>query len=208
MTRSSPCGNAEIVIRLFSLITFLWLTNALLAQSSTTSEPGVYNLNQLIKEADKVALVRIISGDAEHYQSAVYKSEVVQPFKGTSLGEKIYFGPFVGHRLGWEYFVFLRDTHHTLKPLREPEQSFGPVHYFLIFNEGYTGLETSYQCKFKGAKIEDQCDHAVRICTDYIKVPNALELSPPLEQETPFGCRWTRRKQFISVLQKLTRKAP
>ena len=80
------------------------------AQSNvvTITEPGVYELDELFKVADVVAVVKVLSGDTENYEKAVYKGEVVQGFKGMATGQTVYFGPFIGERLGWEYVLFLR----------------------------------------------------------------------------------------------------
>ena len=59
-------------------------------------EPGVIKLANLFKMADAVALVKVVSGDTENYDTAVYKAEVVKSFKGAEVGEAVYFGPYVG----------------------------------------------------------------------------------------------------------------
>ena len=38
----------------------------------------------LFKEADVVAEVKIMSGDAEHYPMVVYKAQVLKAYKGTT----------------------------------------------------------------------------------------------------------------------------
>ena len=48
--------------------------------------PGIYEIGELFKAADVVSLVHILSGDAENYDCAVYKGEVVQSFKGGQRG--------------------------------------------------------------------------------------------------------------------------
>jgi len=66
------------------------------AQSNvvTITEPGVYKLAELFKVADVVAIVKVMSGDTENYEKAVYKGEVIQSFKGTASGQTVFFGPF------------------------------------------------------------------------------------------------------------------
>jgi hypothetical protein len=44
------------------------------------------------KQADIVALVKVISGNTETYNVAVNKAEVLKNFKGAAAGETIYFG--------------------------------------------------------------------------------------------------------------------
>jgi len=59
----------------------------------TISEPAAVSLSNLFKQADVVAVVQVLSGDSENYETAVYKSKVLTPFKGTTRGEELYFGP-------------------------------------------------------------------------------------------------------------------
>src|SRR5689334_19620070 len=68
----------------------------------TITEPGIYKLADLFKKADVVAILKIVSGDTENYDCAVYKAVVVKSFRGSEAGETVYFGPYVGERLGWE----------------------------------------------------------------------------------------------------------
>ena len=59
---------------------------------------------------------------------------------------------------------------------------------------------TSYECVFDGITIDKQCDYAVRVCTDYIKLPTSLSTSTP---DAPFGCKWAKRVDFIEALSDL-----
>ena len=72
----------------------------------TITEPGVYKIGGLFKVADVVALVKIVSGDAENYDHAVYKGEVIQSFKRTERGATVYFGPFVERNSDGNMFCF------------------------------------------------------------------------------------------------------
>jgi hypothetical protein len=184
------------------------VTTTIGKKTTTLTEPGVTDIPQLFRVSDKVALVKTVSGDTEHYKVAVYKAQVVQPFKAAVSGETLYFGPYVGLKLGWEYLVFLHATAEPLQPMAATAVSYGSVPYFRIFNEGYTVLDASYQCVFKGENASEHCDDAIRVCTDYLKTPKSLALAPPLEEETPFGCRWARRKQFIAILEGLATAKP
>jgi hypothetical protein len=172
-------------------------------ETVTITEPGVYELADLFKQADTVALVKVVSGETDTYNVAVYKAEVVKAFKGSATGETLYFGPYVGTRLGWEYILFLR---HPLSPLtrRTPSSTgYGDIHYLEAFNEGYTSLETSYGCVFDGKDVEQKCDYGVRTCTDYIRLPKSMPTFPPRTEDPPFGCRWVRKSAFVSLLDSL-----
>ena len=184
MTSTSKCMFTVAFILVFSASRFA-------AQSQekttvTTSEPGITELSDLFRQADIVALVKTLSGDTESYDDAVYKSAVIKTFKGTKDGESIYFGPFIGERLGWEYVVFLRKERSPLSPKDSLKTGYGVIPYAKIFKEGYTAMETSYQCVFseRGA---NSCDYAVRVCTDYIRLPKTLQAFPA-EEPMPFGC--------------------
>jgi hypothetical protein len=166
-------------------------------------EPGVINFKDLFKKADTVALVKVASGDTENYTTAVYKAEVTQSFKGAAAGETVYFGPYIGVRLGWEYLLFLRKAAKPLAPRATSKVNYGTVQYSEVFNEGYSSMETSYECVFDGKEIAEHCDYGVRICTDYILLPKFLPTFPPMTEETAFGCRWVRKKTLIAVLQSL-----
>ncbi|MFZ1919894.1 MAG: hypothetical protein WAU58_20165, partial [Terriglobales bacterium] len=55
-----------------------------ISQVVTITEPGVYQLSDLLKAADIVAVVKVLSGDTENYEHAVYKGEVIRSFKGVA----------------------------------------------------------------------------------------------------------------------------
>lgn len=166
----------------------------------TITEPGVINLANLFKQADIVAIVKIVSGDTENYGVAVYKGAVVKGFKGAATGETIYFGPYVGERLGWEYILFLHKVPKPMVPKTTSSAGYGTISYAEVFNEGYTSMMTSYECVFDGKDSAQQCDYGVRICTDYVVLPKSTRTFPPVSESTPFGCRWVRKPVFTSLL--------
>ena len=169
----------------------------------TLHEPGIYDLAKLFKQADKVVLVKVIAGDMEAYDVAIYKAEVKESFKGATAGETIYFGPFVGEKLGWEYVLFLRDVPKPITPKTTSSTGYGTIHYSEVFNEGYTSMQTSYECVFDGRDIAQKCDYGVRVCTDYIKLPKSIPAFPPKSSDAPFGCQWVRKDLFASILNGL-----
>jgi hypothetical protein len=173
------------------------------SQVVTITEPSVYKISDLFNGADVVALVRIVSGDTENYEHTVYKGEVIQSFKGIPRGATVYFGPFVGEKLGWEYVLFLRNVTKPITPKTTATASYGTIPYFEVFNEGYSSMETSYACVFDGKEIAQKCDDGVRVCTDYIKLPKSMPAFPPEVNDPPFGCRWVRKAVFISLLDTL-----
>jgi hypothetical protein len=167
-------------------------------ETVTITEPGKITLGQLFKMSDIVAVVQIVSGDTENYKTAVYKAHVVKNFKGVDEGKTIYFGPFVGYKLGSEYILFLRNAKRPAVPTTSQTAAYGIVNYLEIFNQGYSAMDSSYECVF--GNNADSCDYAVRVCTDYIILPKGVPASPPEKNDPPFGCRWVHKSKFLSLL--------
>jgi len=155
------------------------LTLAQQPQEVTNAEPGIYNLADLFKRADTVALVKVVSGDTENYKVAIYKATIVKSFKGGAAGDIVFFGPFIGERLGWEYILFLRKVANPIAPEKSASANYGTIQYAEVFNQGYTSMMTSYECVFDGKEIAQRCDYGVRVCTDYIKIPESMPTFPP-----------------------------
>ncbi len=172
----------------------------------TLKEPGVYELGDLFNRADTVALVKIVAGDTEAYKVPIYKAEIVKSFKGAASGETIYFGPYVGERLGWEHVVFLRGVSEPITPESRSSAGFGTIHYSEIFNEGYASMEISYECVFDGKDIAQKCGYGVRVCTDYISLPKSIPVFPSSAKDAPFGCRWAKKTSFMSFLDALSQR--
>lgn len=191
----------------FTLVALAVMAQALAqkAEQVTITEPGSYELSALYKRADAVALVEIVAGDTENYEKVVYKAKVETGFKGFHAGDVFYFGPFVGERLGTEYLLFLLDTHKEFSPTKPKATGYGSIHYWEVFNEGYSSMETSYECIFEATSA---CDYGVRVCTDYIKLPNSISAFPPASNDPPFGCRWVRKNVLNSALVGLTESNP
>jgi len=193
--------------RAILLFTLILISGRLTSAQQTTTispgEPGVIKLGDLFEKADTVALVRVVSGDTENYATVVYKADVVQSFKGAAVEKTVYFGPYLGVRLGWEYVLFLRRVARPLTPKTTANVNYGTVNYSEVFDDGYTSMETSYECVFDGKDVNKNCDYGVRVCTDYIVLPKSLRTFPPMAEETAFGCRWVRKKAFISLLGSL-----
>ena len=192
------------------LLLFLFSGVLIQGQASTSSkgaaitisaeEPASISLQDLFKTSDVVATVRILSGDTENYKVVIYKAQVVRSFKGSSDGKILYFGPFIGMRLGDESVVFLRAAKERAEPVNPKSSPYGVVDYFEIFNQGYSGMQIDYKCVFEGKNPDESCQSAVRVCTDYILLPKQIPTFPPKEVETDFGCRWVRKSNFESIL--------
>jgi len=108
-------------------------------------------------------------------------------------------------RSGGNMFCFLRNATKPIIPKTTATASYGTVPCLEVFNEGYSSMETSYACVFDGKGDRAQkCDYGVRVCTDYIKLPQSMPAFPPTDNDPPFGCRWVRKALFVSLLDTLT----
>ena len=63
-------------------------------------------------------------------------------------------------------------------------------------------MESSYECVFDRKEIDQNCDYGVRVCTDYIKLPQSISIFPK-NNDPPVGCRWARKAAFVSLLDTL-----
>jgi hypothetical protein len=162
---------ARLLVTVLAL--FAQVAVAQTAKQATIHEPGIYEIANLFKQADRVLLVKVVAGDTEAYDVAIYRAEVVKSFKGGATGETLYFGPFLGERLGSEYILFLRDVPKPITPRTTSSTGYGSIQYSEVFNEWYTSMQTSYECVFDGKDTAQKCDYGVRVCTDYIKLPKS-----------------------------------
>lgn len=189
---------------------------ALCASSVTTQtqetkivEPAPVQMEELFKQADLVAVVSIVSGDAEHYPTAVYKAKVLQAFKGSEKGSIIYFGPFIGYGIGEELLIFLRHSDKGIEPNQEAASS--PLNYgtissfYRVMYEGYSAMHIAYECVFDGKEIAQQCDYGVSVNTKQVVLPKSIRTFPSsrkgaFSKET----NWVRKTAFVASLRKLS----
>ena len=82
--------------------------------------------------------------------------------------------PTLENDSGGDYILFLRNVSEPIKPRATTNAGYGTIRYAEVFNEGYSSMETSYQCIFDGSDTSQKCDYGVRVCTDYIKLPSAM----------------------------------
>ncbi|HEV2616269.1 MAG TPA: hypothetical protein VGU63_06620, partial [Candidatus Acidoferrales bacterium] len=114
---------------------------ALAQQTVKLTEPIPVTIQGLFRQADVVAVVRILSGTTEQYPIAVYDAEVLQSFKGIRVGARMFFGPYISYRLGSEYLVFLQKSKRALDP-KEPSSAAGMTYgridsFYSVMYEGY-----------------------------------------------------------------------
>jgi hypothetical protein len=154
-------------------------------------------LHDLMAASEAVLLVHVVAGDAENYDVPIYKAKVLEVFKGkVAKDDVLYFGPYLGTRLGDNYVVFLRQTLavHTAGT----SAPFGKIEPWRVLDQNYGEMEIGYQCTFSGPK---SCDDAIRVCTDYVRLPDTVEIIPPLKEKSPLGCRWARRDPFLELFR-------
>jgi hypothetical protein len=165
-------------------------------------------LDNLFAEADQVVLVNILSGDAEHYDTAVYKAVVEDAYKGAQKGETIFFGPFIGYSIGSEYVLFLKNGAGE-QPKNAGGLSYGPIGKVdRVMYDGYSSLPVSYKCVFDGREISQQCDYAVQLNPDQVVLPKEIRTFPAGDATavTDFK-KWVRRNGFLAHLRTLSNQS-
>jgi hypothetical protein len=190
-----------------SLLTILlWCTAASAQQAVVISEPALVTLPDLFKQADAVAVVQILSGDSENYATAVYKSKVVEMFKGP-VRASLFFGPFIGYRIGSEHVAFFRraKTAPKLQSRAASSLAYGPLAVFhLIMYEGYSIMPIEYVCAFEGKEIAQQCDYGVKVNTVHVELPSGTQTFPRASSDgSEDANKWVRKDDFIRLLVSL-----
>jgi hypothetical protein len=140
------------------------------------SEPASVSIKDLWKQADLIAVVQIVSGDTEHYKTAVYKAKVLRPLKGATAGQTVYLGKFIGYKLGGEYLAFLRSPRGVSEPIGGA-QGYGSVEVFQIMYEGYSFMGIEYECVFDALE-KHRCDEGVVISTEQVRLPKKIKTYP------------------------------
>jgi len=173
-------------------------------QTVEISEPGTVAITDLFKQADVVAVVQILSGDSENYETAVYKAKVLTTFKGAEVGQQLFFGPFIGYEVGGEYVAFFRRAKAgpKVQPHEGPTMTYGPLEVFhLIMYQGYSIMPLRYECAFEGKDPAQSCDYGVRVNTDQVKLPPAIRTFPRTPKDDFVDAnRWVRKDVFLRLL--------
>jgi hypothetical protein len=177
-------------------------------ESVTLSEPATVKIDDLFKQADLVAVVKVLSGDSEHYAITVYKAEVLNAFKGAANSDRIYFGPFINYGVGSEYLVFLRKSKEEFGVSRNadsPGLTYGTVtaSYHVMY-DGYSTMPVKYACVFDEKGSKEPCDYGVKINTYQVKLPKRLKTYPIEPTDADMSdARWVRRRDVVSMLETL-----
>ena len=169
-------------------------------------------LENLYKEADFVGFVKILSGDAEHYEAAMYKAEVQIAYKGAKNKEIIYFSRREGYQIGNEYLAFFKKSDKTIGQniVKDIKNSSAPYDaekgLFYIMYGGYSIMHADYECAFEDNDYRDQCDWSVRLNANQILLPKTLKAYP--DNPRDFREKYVRRKEIEVALEDLKRKNP
>lgn len=186
------------------------------AQKSETvttriSEPASVSLETLFAQADLVAFVKIRSGDAENYNHAIYKAEVLESYKGAKLNDVIYFTPFIGYGIGSEYLVFLKKADKRIGDIIGEDAKNKTLPYdamqsfYRIMYEGYSIMPVSYECVFKETP-DDSCHYAVKFNTYQVKLPKNLKTFPKEDEKSESSdSKYVKRETIEPVLKALKR---
>jgi hypothetical protein len=162
-------------------------------------------LDDLFARADQVAIVKVVAGDSEHYETAVYKSVVESAYKGTKEGDVLFFGPYLGAGIGLEYVLFLRRGPGEAPNVKDG-LSFGEIKSVSReMYEGYATLPVGYDCVFDRIKIKDQCDDSVQLNPDQVILPKSIQTFPKGDPGPITNYKkWVRKSAFLSELGMLS----
>jgi hypothetical protein len=140
------------------------------------SEPPILTVGQLFRQADVVALVEVVSGDAEHYQPAVYRAKVVAGYKGARSGQTIRFGPYIGREIGTNHVLFLTRTSPPRVTASKGEDGVKPVAepFYRGMLEGYGSMQVAYVCVFDD-QVGSPCGEGVRVGW-HVELPESIKL--------------------------------
>jgi len=183
--------------------------DALAQQTVTLTEPSPVTIQELFKQADVVAVVRIRSGTTEQYPTTVYKAEIMQSFKGVRTGAKIFFGPYIHYRLGSEYLVFLQKSKRVLDPKEQngtSDMNYGRIDsFYSVMYDGYSAMSVEDICIFDGK--DEGCDDGVKVNTYQIILPKKLKTFPVDSDDVNRDDeRWVRKSVLISFLRSLSKR--
>lgn len=170
--------------------------------SSATSIPKV-QIVDLFREADFVAIVRVVSGDSEHYPKTVYKAEVITPLKGAKEHDAIFFGPFAGYGVASEYLVFMRISGAMAPNSNGPGLNYGQIPtFYQVMYSGYAGMPVEYVCVFEDDEPNEKCDYGIRLNPEQILLPRTFKTFPrgPATAITNYK-KWVRRSHIVSMLK-------
>ena len=173
------------------------------ATSSNGNTIRSVKLEDLFREADVVAEVRILSGDGENYEPTVYKARVLGALKGTTPGATIYFGPSDTYGIGNEYLVFLRRSPTPVRPKSTPpDRSYGTISEFYEgMYSGFGIMEVEYTCVFG----EDRkCDYGIRLNPEQVLLPKPINTFPQGDADARTNYeKWVYMDVLIHHLQDL-----
>jgi hypothetical protein len=172
------------------------------------------SLENLYKQADFVSFVKILSGDVEHYNGAIYKAEVLKAYKGAKEKEIIYFGEFISYGIGSEYLAFFNKADKTIGQLidEDVKNSSAPYNakqsFFRIMYAGYSIMPVGFECLFDVKNKHNKCDYGIQLNVRQVKIPSALNAFLEETDTVAPDERWVRRTAIENTLEDLKRKNP
>jgi hypothetical protein len=141
----------------------------------TTLDPAVVTIGELFREADVVAIIRILPGESE--------MEVLSGFKGARAGEKLGFTRYSNTSIGAEYLVFLRRPH-------------GGEPGYVGMYQGYGVMPVDQVCAFAGRDKNRGCDSGVEIDTYQVRLPKRIRTYP--SQSENGNKKWVKRSALVT----------
>jgi hypothetical protein len=110
----------------------------------------------------------------------------------------------VGLGVGSEYFVFLKKSTDDLK-IVNANPYYGSIRtFYRIMYDGFSVLESGYDCVFDGKEISQQCDNSVELNPDQVILPASVKVFPA-DDPGPLTNyhKWVRKSLFIQLLEQI-----
>ena len=173
------------------------------AQTVVLTEPVIIRLENLFQMADTVALVKVLSGDTQNYPKVIYKAEVVKSFKERLLGKRFISGR--AWELDWAGSIFSSFGMWQSPWRPTPPQALTTE--LSIIPKCSTRVTVRWRPLTNVYSMGRTLLRSVATARESVRTTSSFQNrctpSPPMTEDTPFGCRWVRKEALLSALDTL-----
>lgn len=177
------------------------------SSSSWATKLSCERIEDLLKRADYVALVRIVSGEAllhgKKLCGAKYKGKVLKGIKGISRNEILEFGPDAGLEIGSSYLVFVTKPKKSYDPFlstssysprakMESDKVCGPIRRNMnrVMHSGFGAMKVSQESMYLYPQ------EVARVRRVFVSLPDSLKVKTIEEWGTEM---WRIQDAWVSV---------
>ena len=187
------------------------------SSSSWATKISCEPIENLLKRADYVALVRIVSGEAllhgKKLCGAKYKAKVLKGIKGVSRNEILEFGPDDGLEIGTSYLVFVTKPNKSYDPFLstssysprakiESDKVCGPIRRNMnrVMHSGFGAMKVSQE------STHFYPQEVVKVHRSFVSLPDSLKAETIEEwgmEYWPAKNAWVSVKDLIAYLKSI-----